>query len=449
MNDTIAAISTALGGSALAIVRLSGSDAISVVQKIFKGRTLTTLPTSTAVYGHIVTKDTTIDEVLVTVFRAPKSFTTEDLVEITCHGGSFVTRKILSLLLENGARLALPGEFTKRAYLNGRIDLTQAEAVMDIIESETDAALKMANIALSGQTKQYINSLRDRLLQCILEIEVNIDYPEYEDEKQITSSILLPTLLSLKQELEEILRKADIGKLIQHGIKTAIIGKPNVGKSSLLNALLKEDRAIVTDIAGTTRDTIEASLKLGGVVLKLIDTAGIRETQERVEQIGILRAKKVIEEADLVILVFDYSAPLDQNDDLILELTAHKKRIIVVNKQDLALQIDLSQIPNYLLVSSFNASDVERLEKAIQDVCLENIETDIDHTYLGSVRQIENVKEAQRHLEDAIASLEGQMPIDIANIDIRSSYDCLSEIVGEATSKSLHEELFKRFCLGK
>ncbi|MDD4211973.1 MAG: tRNA uridine-5-carboxymethylaminomethyl(34) synthesis GTPase MnmE [Bacilli bacterium] len=449
MNDTIAAISTALGGSALAMVRLSGTDAISVVQRIFKGRPLATLPTSTAAYGHVVSGTTTIDEVVITVFRAPKSFTTEDLVEITCHGGAFVTRKILSLLLENGARLALPGEFTKRAYLNGRIDLTQAEAVMDIIASETDAALKMANNALSGQTKQYINSLRDRLLQCILEIEVNIDYPEYEDEKQITSNILLPNLLSLKQELEEILRKADIGKLIQNGIKTAIIGKPNVGKSSLLNALLKEDRAIVTDIAGTTRDTIEAGLKLGGVVLKLIDTAGIRETQERVEQIGILRAKKVIEEADLVILVFDYSAPLDQNDAQILDLTAHKKRIIVVNKQDLAVQIDLSQIPNHLLVSSFKARDIERLEKAIQDVCLENIETDIDYTYLGSMRQIEKVKEAKRHLEDAIASLEEQMPIDIANIDIRSSYDCLSMIVGEATSEALHEELFKRFCLGK
>ncbi|MFA6889546.1 MAG: tRNA uridine-5-carboxymethylaminomethyl(34) synthesis GTPase MnmE [Bacilli bacterium] len=449
MNETIAAISTAMGNSALAIVRISGPQAIFVVNSIFKGPSLERMHSHSVSYGHIIDHEVVIDEVLVTVFRAPKTFTAEDLVEITCHGGSFVTRKILSLLLGAGARLAEPGEFTKRAYLNGRIDLTQAEAVMDMIESETDAALKMANIALSGATKKYINTLRNQLLQCILNIEVNVDYPEYEDETQITASLLIPTLTSVADQLQDVLRKSDIGKLIQHGIKTAIIGKPNVGKSSLLNALLKEERAIVTNVAGTTRDTIEASLRLGGVVLQLIDTAGIRSTSELVERMGIERAKAVIRQADLIILVFDNSVPLDENDQLILELTADKKRLIVVNKQDLATRINLRELSHYRMVSSFEPKDIDLLEKDIQEICLQNIEIDIDETYIGSLRQIEKIKLAFFHIQEALASLRNKMPIDIANIDIRLSYDALSLIVGEATSENIQEELFKRFCLGK
>ncbi len=449
MFDTIAAISTALANSALAIVRVSGEDAIKIVNSLFLGKNLTNVKTKTLNYGHIVDKGNFIDEVMIGLYRAPATFTGEDLVEITCHGGLFVTQKILSLIIEKGARLAEPGEFTKRAFLNGRIDLTQAEAVMDLIEAQTEASLKMASNALLGKTKDYINLLRQKLLKCILEIEVNIDYPEYEDEKQITNELLRPTLHDLICELESILKKAEVGTLIKHGIKTAIIGKPNVGKSSLLNALLAEERAIVTDIAGTTRDTIEASLKLGGLVLRLIDTAGIRETQDYIENIGIDRTKKTIAEADLVILVFDNSSPIDQDDLTILKLTEKKKRLIIINKQDLDSKIDYSILPTYLLLSSFNKQDIAKLEKLLVKTILHDISLEIDETYLGSIRQITKIKSALYHLNEALKALLTGYPVDIVNVDIRLAYDDLSSIIGEATSESLPDELFKRFCLGK
>lgn len=449
MFDTIAAISTALANSALAIVRISGKEAIRIVDGIFSGKSLLTAKANSLSYGHIIEDDNIIDEVIIGLYKAPHTFTSEDLVEITCHGGIFVTQKILSLLIKKGARLAEPGEFTKRAFLNGRIDLTQAEAVMDLIEAQTEAALKMANVALVGRTKDYINSLREKLLTCILEIEVNIDYPEYEDEKQVSLELLEPLLKAMIKELEMILAKAEIGKLIKHGIKTAIIGKPNVGKSSLLNALLAEERAIVTSIAGTTRDTIEASLRLGGLVLRLIDTAGIRQADDIIEKIGIERTKQAINEADLIILVFDNSSPIDKDDWEILELTKNKKRIIVVNKQDLEAKIDLSLLPYYILMSSFNKQDITFLEDAIKDTILNNISINIDETYLGSFRQIEKIKSALNHLKEANSALNNKYPIDIINIDIRLAYNDLLAIVGEAMSEDLPTELFKRFCLGK
>lgn len=449
MNDTIAAISTAMANSALAIVRISGPDAIPVVSQIFKGKNLADVKSQTVVYGHIVEDSKPIDEVMVAVHRKPHTFTAEDLVEITCHGGVFVTQKVLSMLLLHGARMAEPGEFTKRAFLNGRIDLTQAEAVMDLIEAQTESALKMANQALLGKIKMMINELRNQLLTSILEIEVNIDYPEYLDEKQITTEVLLPNLVQLKTSIDEIVRKSEVGTMIQHGIRTAIIGKPNVGKSSLLNALLKEERAIVTSIAGTTRDTIEASYRVGGVLLKLIDTAGIHEAVDVVEKIGIERTKRVIQEADLVLLVFDNSTPLDDNDRMILKLTEGKRRLIIINKQDLISKINLTELHHDIMLSSYHEQSIDRLEQLIRKTCLQDIPYEVDDQMIGSFRQQAKIRSAQAHLSEAIKALEQGMPVDIVNIDLRAAYDDLSHIVGESTSENLQEELFKRFCLGK
>ena len=313
-KDTIASISTALANGAISIVRLSGDEAINIANSIFKNKDLTKAKSHTITYGYIYDGEERIDEVLVSVFRAPKTFTREDVVEINCHGGIYVTNKILELVLTKGARLAEPGEFTKRAYLNGRIDLTQAESVMDIIEAKTKTSLKMANYGLSGATKKLITNFKEKLLKCILEIEVNIDYPEYEDEIQVTTDVLKPSVDELILDIKKIIDKAEQASIIKNGIKTAIIGKPNVGKSSLLNALLKEDKAIVTDIAGTTRDIVEGNINIGGVLLHLIDTAGIRDASDTVEQIGVKKSKQILSEAELVILVFDYSEKLSEID---------------------------------------------------------------------------------------------------------------------------------------
>ena len=325
-EDTIAAISTALANGAISIVRLSGDEAISIVNSCFKGKDLTKVASHTVHYGHIYDGCELIDEVLVSVFKAPKTFTKEDVVEINCHGGIYVTNKILELVLTKGAKLAEPGEFTKRAYLNGRIDLTQAESVMDVIEAKTKSSLKMANYGLNGETKKLIDGFKERILKCILEIEVNIDYPEYEDEVQVNKEVLKPTVNSLIDDLKIIINKADEASIIKKGLKTAIIGKPNVGKSSLLNALLKEDKAIVTNIAGTTRDIVEGDINVGGILLHLIDTAGVRNTTDTVEQIGVEKTRKILDEAELIMLVFDYSEKLDKIDLDLLEKTKEKNR---------------------------------------------------------------------------------------------------------------------------
>jgi tRNA modification GTPase len=314
MNDTIAMISTPLGSGGISIIRISGQEALTIVNKLFRGKDLHKVASHTIHYGHIVDKNEVIDEVLVSVMKAPKTYTREDVVEISCHGGVFVTNKILEMLLVAGARLAEPGEFTKRAFLNGRIDLTQAESIMDIIEAKTKTNLKIANLGLRGDVKRLIDDFRSRLLTCMAKIEVNIDYPEYEDEEQITIEILKPTMEAMNEELESILNKCETSRIIKEGIKTVIIGKPNVGKSSLLNALLREEKAIVTDIAGTTRDIVEGKANIGGIILNLIDTAGIRDSSDVVEKIGIKKTKEAINMADLIILVFDNSTPLDDYD---------------------------------------------------------------------------------------------------------------------------------------
>lgn len=448
-NETIVAIATAPSNSAISIIRLSGSEAIDIANSIFKGKNLLKVKSHTVHYGHIVYNNETIDEVLVSVFKAPKTFTREDVVEINCHGGIYVTNKVLEILLVNGARLAEPGEFTKRAFLNGRIDLTQAEAVIDIIESNTASSLKMANLGILGETKKVISDFRERILECLLKIEVNIDYPEYEDEEQITEDILIPRLNILKLDMEKVLEKSEVSRIIKYGVKTAIIGKPNVGKSSLLNALIREDKAIVSNIAGTTRDIVEGSINIGGIVLNLIDTAGVRDTSDFVEKIGVEKTKKIIDDADLIMLVFDNNTPLNSDDLELLDITKNKNRIIVVNKKDLESKIDIKTNDDILYISSFDNNDINLLEQKIKEVCNYTDVTNIDSTYIGNTRQIAKLKIAKKQLDDAINSLNMGLPIDLACVDIRNCWNSLGEILGEVSSEDLINELFARFCLGK
>ena len=447
--DTIVAIATAPSNSAISIIRLSGNDAIEIANNVFKGKNLNKVKSHTIHYGHIVSNKEIVDEVLVSVFKAPKTFTREDVVEINCHGGIYVTNKVLELLLVNGARPADPGEFTKRAFLNGRIDLTQAEAVIDIIESNTASSLKMANLGLLGETKKVISDFRERILECLLKIEVNIDYPEYEDEEQITEDILIPRLNVLRKDMEKVLEKAEVSRIIKYGVKTAIIGKPNVGKSSLLNALIREDKAIVSNIAGTTRDIVEGSINIGGIVLNLIDTAGVRETDDFVEKIGVEKTKKIIDDADLIMLVFDNNTPLNDDDLELLDITKNKNRVIVVNKKDLESKIDIKVDDDILYISSFDQNDISLLEKKIKEICNYTDVTNIDSTYIGNTRQIAKLKIAKKQLDDAISSLNIGLPIDLACVDIRNCWNSLGEILGQVSSEDLINELFARFCLGK
>ncbi|HHX00396.1 MAG TPA: tRNA uridine-5-carboxymethylaminomethyl(34) synthesis GTPase MnmE [Acholeplasmataceae bacterium] len=450
MLDTIAAISTAFGKGALSIVRMSGSEAIEIANKVFRGKNLKKVKSHTVHYGHIINENKEIiDEVLVTVFKAPKTFTREDVVEISCHGGIFVTNKILELLLSSGARLAEPGEFTKRAFMNGRIDLTQAEAVSDLIEARTQSSLKMANMGLRGDIRKLIESFRSDILTCIARIEVNIDYPEYEDEEEITTGLLIPIITKLLKSIDEIIEKSETSQIIKEGIDTAIIGKPNVGKSSLLNSLLRQNKAIVTNIAGTTRDVVEGVVNVGGVILNLIDTAGIRETKDVVERIGVEKTKEVLKDAQLVILVFDYSSELEPQDLELLESTKDKTRIIVINKSDLNKKIDLSVFDDYILISTFNHEDIEKVENKIKEITNISDITEIDSTYIGNARHIAKLKEAKRHLESGLSSAEVGEVIDMINIDLTLAWQALGEIIGENNPEALLDELFSKFCLGK
>ncbi|MGI6710199.1 MAG: tRNA uridine-5-carboxymethylaminomethyl(34) synthesis GTPase MnmE [Bacilli bacterium] len=448
MNDTIVAIGTAISNNAISIIRVSGSDAISKVSEIFKGPDLKTREANSITYGFIVDKDVIVDEVLVSVFKKPKSFTKEDIVEINCHGGVFVTNKILEILLSKNIRLAEPGEFTKRAFLNGRIDLTQAEAVMDVIEAETDNSLTMATSALRGDVRKKINAFKESLAQTIATIEVNIDYPEYETELEIIEKSINPTVLKLKEEIKDILEKAKTSKILKQGIPTAIIGKPNVGKSSLLNALLREEKAIVTEIPGTTRDTVEGKINLGGIILNIIDTAGIRQTKDIVEQLGVKKTEEVLKKAELIILMFDYSIPLDKTDFELLEKTKDKTRLIVINKEDLDKQIDLSKIKDYILLSAKKEEDIEKLELKIKEILqIKNIKP--DNSYIANARVIAKLKETLACLESASKGINDSLPIDIINIDLTNALNILGEITGDVVREDVLEQMFSRFCLGK
>ncbi len=450
MNDTIAAISTALGVGAISIIRVSGPESIQIVNKLFIGKDLTKVDTHTIHYGHIVDKEEIIDEVLVSVMLSPKTFTTEDIVEINSHGGISTTNKVLELLLTNGARLAEPGEFTKRAFLNGRIDLIEADGIMNLISAKTDKARKLSINQLNGTVTDNIKKLREKLVSIISNIEVNIDYPEYEDIEILTNEKIYPNLIDLKKELKYTISKSEEGKIINEGINVGIIGRPNVGKSSLLNALLEEEKAIVTDIEGTTRDIVEGSFNLNGIPLNLIDTAGIRETENIVEKIGVEKSKKMINESDLILLMLNNNEYLTKEDIKLISLVENKKCIVLINKIDLDSKIDLSKLPNdYLKISIKDNIGIDQLkQKIIELFNLGELETE-DLTYLSDARSISLLKKSLNYIEESISSIEHQEPIDIVEIHIKNAWESLGEIIGETYKEELIDELFQRFCLGK
>lgn len=449
MNETIVAISTALGQGAISIVRLSGDQAIEFVNMSFKGPNLFKTKSHTISYGHIIDKNKKhIDEVMISLFRAPRSFTTEDIVEINCHGGVFVANKILELMLINGAKSASPGEFTERAFLNGRIDLTQAEAVMEIIEAKSDMSLTLANKGLDGVIYNLITDLRSKLINIIANIEVNIDYPEYDDVDVLSNEVLKPSIVNLSNDIEQILEKASFGKVIKDGIKTGIIGRPNVGKSSILNALLKEDKAIVTEIQGTTRDIVEGNVNIGGIILNLIDTAGIRESNDIVEKIGIGKAKTIINEAELILFVLDNNQALTEDDKKLLDLTAHKKRIIIINKTDLQNELTHT-FESSVAVSALHKTGIDELENLIREMFLSGTINLTDQTYVSNARHIAKLTETLNALQDSLQSIADQMPVDMVEIDLKNAWLLLGEIIGDTSSTSLLDELFSKFCLGK
>lgn len=449
MDDTIVSISTSLGVGAIAIIRLSGPKAIEIVNKIFKGKDLTKVDSHTINYGYIKENDTIIDEVLVSIMRAPKTYTTEDVVEINTHGGIATTNKVLELCLTNGARLAEPGEFTKRAFLNGRIDLTQAEAVEDIITSTTDKSLNLSMNQLTGSLKKLITDTRKTMVNLMANIEVNIDYPEYEDAENITIPLLKEKLVPIKNKLSKLLEESKNAKIIKDGIDIALIGRPNVGKSSLLNLFLEEEKAIVTNIAGTTRDIVEGQTIINGIKINFIDTAGIRNTTDVVEKIGVEKSKQMISKADLNILILNNNEPLTNEDKELLELIKTKPSIIFINKNDLETKLDLEQMPNVVQGNTLSLEGIKDLkQKIIEYFNLEKIEVK-DATYLTNARQNALIKNTISYIDQALEDIENEVPVDMIEINIRAAWDTLGEIIGATYKDELLDELFSNFCLGK
>ena len=451
--DTIAAISTPLGEGAIGIVRLSGTDSFAIAQKIFKGKGLSSVASHTLNYGHIVDPDKNeiLDEVMVGAMRSPKTFTREDIIEINTHGGIAVTNEILQLVIREGARLAEPGEFTKRAFLNGRVDLTQAEAVMDIIRAKTDKAMNIAVKQLDGSLSDLINNTRQEILNTLAQVEVNIDYPEYDDVEEATTEIIREKTTEFEALLTNLLKTARRGKILREGISTAIIGRPNVGKSSLLNNLLREEKAIVTDIEGTTRDVIEEYVNINGVPLKLVDTAGIRETEDIVEQIGVERSKKALKEADLVLLVLNASEPLTDQDRQLLEISQDSNRIILLNKVDLPEKIEIDQLPeDHIKISVLKNQNIDQIEDRINALFFENAGlVEQDATYLSNARHISLIEKAVEALQAVNEGLALGMPVDLLQVDLTRTWEILGEITGDAAPDELITQLFSQFCLGK
>ena len=453
--DTIAAISTAPGEGAIGIVRISGEDAIRIADEVYrlKDKRLKEQPSHTIHYGHIVDpkNDEVIDEVMVTVLRAPKTFTREDVVEINCHGGIVAINRILQLVLRMGARLAEPGEFTKRAFLNGRIDLSQAEAVMDLIRAKTDKSMQMAMRQLDGELSKLIQNFLNTLAQ----VEVNIDYPEYDDVEEMTLQLLREKTQQVSQGIRALLNTASQGKILRDGLKTAIVGRPNVGKSSLLNVLLREEKAIVTDIAGTTRDTIEEYVNVRGVPLQLIDTAGIRETDDVVERIGVERSRKALNEADFVLLILNQSEELMDEDLRLLEQTKDFKRIILLNKTDLPTKIDMDKVKEFatdseiVTTSMLKKEGIDQLEEKIADYFFQGQMNERDATYLSNTRHIALLEKAEQALQEVANGVDMGMPVDLIQIDFTRAWDLLGEITGDTVQDELLTQLFSQFCLGK
>lgn len=457
--DTIAAISTPPGEGAISIVRLSGDQSIEIADKVFQSgkKTLKKVDSHTIHYGHIVdpANQQLVDEVMVSVMRSPKTFTREDIVEINCHGGIVVVNELLQLMLREGARLAEPGEFTKRAFLNGRVDLSQAEAVMDLIRAKTDKAMNVAINQLDGNLSKLIRQLRQEILETLAQVEVNIDYPEYDDVEELTTQLLLEKAGQVSLQIDALLVNAKQGKILREGLSTAIIGRPNVGKSSLLNYLLHEEKAIVTDIAGTTRDVIEEYVSVRGVPLKLVDTAGIRETEDIVERIGVERSRKALSEADLILLVLNQSEELTQEDRKLLEATRELKRIILLNKTDLQPKLDRKELQQLigkdelLAISVLRQDGMDQLEEAIATLFFGGQTGEKDATYVSNTRHIALLENASQALKEVQSGIEAGMPVDLVQIDMTRCWDYLGEIVGDSVQDELITQLFSQFCLGK
>lgn len=458
--DTIAAISTPMGEGAIAIVRLSGDDAVKIANKIFKspnGKQLIDEKTHTIHYGHLIEPKTeeVVEEVMLSLMRAPKTFTREDVVEINCHGGIVSVNRVLQLVLQNGARLADPGEFTKRAFLNGRIDLSQAEAVMDLIRAKTDRAMNVALGQMEGKLSRLIGQLRDALIETLAHVEVNIDYPEYDDVEEMTIPVLLEKCSFVRDEIAKLLQTSSQGKILREGLSTVILGRPNVGKSSLLNSLVHENKAIVTDVAGTTRDIIEEYVNVRGVPLRLVDTAGIRETEDIVERIGVERSRQVLKEADLILLVLNSAEELSEEDERLFETIQNMDFIVVVNKTDLPQKIDLDKVTELsngrpvVTTSILQEQGIIELEESIAKIFFEGQIEANDLTYVSNARHIALLHQAKATIEDAIEAAGAGIPVDMIQIDVTKTWELLGEIVGDTVQESLINQLFSQFCLGK
>ncbi|ELH0986084.1 tRNA uridine-5-carboxymethylaminomethyl(34) synthesis GTPase MnmE [Staphylococcus pseudintermedius] len=456
--DTITSISTPMGEGAIGIVRLSGHDAVEIADKLYKGKhLLKDVPTHTINYGHIIDPETeeVVEEVMVSVLRAPRTFTREDIVEINCHGGILTINRVLELTMTYGARMAEPGEYTKRAFLNGRIDLSQAEAVMDFIRSKTDRASKVAMNQIEGRLSDLIKRQRQSILEILAQVEVNIDYPEYDDVEDATTEFLLERSQEIKQEIQKLLDTGVQGKIMREGLSTVIIGKPNVGKSSMLNNLIQDNKAIVTEVAGTTRDVLEEYVNVRGVPLRLVDTAGIRETEDIVERIGVERSRKALSEADLILFVLNYNEPLTEDDRKLYEVIKNEDAIVIINKTDLEQRLDLAEVETMvgdmpiIQTSMLQQQGIDELEIQIRDLFFGGEVQSQDMTYVSNSRHISLLKQAKNAIQDAIDAAEMGVPMDMVQIDLTRTWEILGEIIGESASEELIDQLFSQFCLGK
>lgn len=456
--DTITSISTPMGEGAIGIVRLSGSRAIEITDKLYKGKKpLAEVDSHTINYGHIVDPDTNevVEEVMVSVLRAPKTFTREDIVEINCHGGILTINRVLELTMTAGARMAEPGEYTKRAFLNGRIDLSQAEAVMDFIRSKTDRASKVAMNQIEGRLSDMIKRQRQSILEILAQVEVNIDYPEYDDVEDATTEFLLKKSEEIKSEIDRLLATGTQGKIMREGLSTVIVGKPNVGKSSMLNNLIQDNKAIVTEVAGTTRDVLEEYVNVRGIPLRLVDTAGIRETEDIVEKIGVERSRKALSEADLILFVLNYNEALTEEDVKLYEVIKNEDAIVIVNKTDLEQHLDLDEVRDMvgdmpvIETSMLKQEGIDQLEEQIRDLFFGGEVQNQDMTYVSNSRHISLLKQARHSIQDAIDAAEAGIPMDMVQIDLTRTWEILGEIIGASASDELIDQLFSQFCLGK